>query len=53
MSTKIEDLENQIKILAEENKQLKRKIAELESDARPRCSGCGDYLDGPHHTFCG
>lgn len=51
--TKIEELEAIIKRLKEEKEQLERKIAKMEDDARPRCSGCGDILDGPHHSFCG
>jgi hypothetical protein len=51
--TRIEELENQVKRLTEENRQLKLKLAKVQDDAQPRCSGCGDYLDGPHHSFCG
>lgn len=51
--TRIEELENRIKSLEVENEQLKKQIRQMKDDALPRCSGCGDILDGPHHSFCG
>lgn len=51
--SRIEELKAIIKSLKEENEQLRKKIFTMKDEARPRCSGCGDILDGPHHSFCG
>ena len=48
---KIEELEAIIKRLEEENRQLKNQIIQMQEDVRPHCYGCGDILDGPHHSF--
>lgn len=53
MSNRIKDLEDEIIRLKAENEQLRRTVFKLKDDALPRCSGCGDYLDGPHHSSCG
>lgn len=46
------NLQDKIRKLESEKNKLRQELEEAKIKT-PICRGCGERLDGPHHSLCG